>query len=77
MPDASRPAPPPAHKDLLDHLTVVRALAQLTRRRLQRGGRLDRARLAADMAAIEASVDAAAEAARRLAGDAPSRTDEG
>lgn len=65
------PALPPAHKEVLDQLTVIRAAAQLTRRRLQQGRRLDRARLAADLARIEACVDAAAEVVRRMAAHAP------
>jgi hypothetical protein len=68
---ADRPPPiPPGHKAVLDHLTVIRACAQYARMRLERGE--DASRVAEDLTQIEASVDAAAEAVRRLAGAAPS-----
>ena len=46
--------------DLLDDLTAIRGRAQATRRRIGRVERLSRAHIAADLAQIEARVDAMA-----------------
>jgi hypothetical protein len=49
--------PPGAAEDLIDAVAAVRLRSQQTRRRLGRVVRLDRARIAADLAAIEAQAD--------------------